>query len=244
MMRLEEVLTFLDEAASLGVKEYYFTGGEPFLNPEMEAILEHTLAYGPATVLTNGLLLDRTRSRRLAGIAEAADYSLDVRVSIDGYSAESNDPIRGSGTFDRILSGVANLTAAGLNPVLTVTEVHDENSSAYGKERFFSVLRRLGIDKPRLKILPLFPIGAEAERGTAYESWQRLRSSDAPADGWDHLQCSTSRMVTDQGVWVCPILVNEPSGKMGATLADTLRPFPLAHAACWTCHVYGVSCRT
>ena len=52
------------------------------------------------------------------------------------------------------------------------------------------------------------------------------------------------RMATDQGVWVCPILVNEPAGKMGETLADTLGPFPLAHSACWTCHVYGVSCRT
>jgi hypothetical protein len=51
-------------------------------------------------------------------------------------------------------------------------------------------------------------------------------------------------MVTDQGVWVCPILVNEPTAKMGERLADALRPFPLGHSACWTCHVYGVSCRT
>jgi AdoMet-dependent heme synthase len=50
--------------------------------------------------------------------------------------------------------------------------------------------------------------------------------------------------VTDQGVWVCPILVNEPAAKMGPTLGDTLGAFPLAHPACWTCHVYGVSCRT
>ena len=52
------------------------------------------------------------------------------------------------------------------------------------------------------------------------------------------------RMVTDQGVWVCPILVNEPEGRMGETLADTLDGFPLDHPACWTCHVYGVSCKT
>ena len=40
-------------------------------------------------------------------------------------------------------------------------------------------------------------------------AWQRLREGEAPEDGWDHLQCSSCRMVTDQGVWVCPILVNE-----------------------------------
>src|SRR5947208_6886684 len=50
---LDTVQRFLDESAWLGVKEYYFTGGEPFLHPAMVPILERTLRYGPATVLTN-----------------------------------------------------------------------------------------------------------------------------------------------------------------------------------------------
>ncbi len=249
LMSLAEVERYLAEAVALGVKEYYFTGGEPFLNPQMETILEATLAVGPASVLTNGLLLDPARCRRLAALAEAAEYSLDLRVSLDGLTPESNDPIRGEGTFARVLQGVANLAAAGLNPVLTVTEVHAENASPAGRERFFELLRSLGLEKPRLKLLPVFRLGAEAERAGAYEGWQRLTEADAfsgsGADGsWDHLQCSSCRMVTDQGVWVCPILVNEPEGRMGEALADTLGPFPLRHAACWTCHVYGVSCRT
>jgi len=249
MLSLAEVQESLAEAARLGVKEYYFTGGEPFLNPDMEAIVEATLAVGPVTVLTNGMLLDAARCRRLAACAAASDYSLDLRVSLDGYVAESNDAIRGEGVFERTLEGVRNLVAAGLNPVLTVTEVYDDNASDEGKERFFELLRSAGIDKPRLKVLPIFHIGAEAERGGAYESWQRLRAGEVAADpladdSWDHLQCSSCRMVTDQGVWVCPILVNEPEGRMGATLADSLDRFDLAHPACWTCHVYGVSCKT
>src|SRR5262249_12872933 len=51
---LETVHRLLDESVRLGVKEYYFTGGEPFLNRDLTAILELTLRYGPATVLTNG----------------------------------------------------------------------------------------------------------------------------------------------------------------------------------------------
>ena len=244
LMTLDQVSTYLEEAARLGVKEYYFTGGEPFLNPEMESILAKTLIFGPATVLTNGLLLDRERCERLAALARSSPYSLDFRVSMDGYNAETNDPIRGEGTFVRILAGIAHLTAVDLNPVITVTEARDENGSVSGKERFFALLREMGISKPRLKILPVFRIGAEAERTGAYESWQRLRGGDVPESDLDHLQCSSSRMVTDQGVWVCPILVNEPGGRMGSRLADTLASFPLSHSACWTCHVYGVSCRT
>jgi AdoMet-dependent heme synthase len=244
MLRLAEVQKSLDEAVQLGVREYYFTGGEPFLNPDMEAILEATLRVGPASVLTNGLLLDPARCARLKTMEEASDYSLDLRVSLDGYDAATNDPIRGEGTFERILGGVRNLVAAGINPVITVTEACREAGTDAGKARFFELLHELGIERARLKVLPVFQIGAEAERGGAYESWQRLRAGEIEEGGLDHLQCSSCRMVTDQGVWVCPILVNEPSGKMGETLADTLGAFPLEHPACWTCHVYGVSCKT
>ena len=243
-MTLAQVRRYLDEAARLGVREYYFTGGEPFLNPEMEAILEAALAVGPANVLTNGLLLDPGRCARLRELADRADYSLDLRVSMDGYDAGSNDPVRGEGTFERILGGIRNLAAAGLNPVITVTEVCREASTDSGKAKFFELLRSMGVERARLKVLPVFQIGAEAERGGGYESWQRLRDGEVPEEGWDHLQCSTCRMVTDQGVWVCPILVNEPAARMGESLTDALGSFPLDHPACWTCHAYGVSCRT
>ncbi len=243
-MPLAEVERYLAEGAQLGVKEYYFTGGEPFLNPEMERILEATLKVGPAHVLTNGLLLDDERCRRLKLLAEGSPYSLDLRVSLDGLTAEANDPIRGAGSFDRVMAAVRKLAEVGINPVLTVTEVLAENGSAEGKESFLDLLRTLGVDKPRLKVLPIFQIGAEAERGGAYQSWQRLAEGDVMEQGWDHLQCSSCRMVTGQGVWVCPILVNEPQGRMGETLADTLNSYPLDHPACWTCHVHGVSCRT
>ncbi len=244
-MTLAEVVPFLEEGAALGAKEYYFTGGEPFLNPEMEAILALVVReHGPATVLTNGLLLDEARCQRLRAIADAGEYALDLRVSLDGPDAESNDRVRGAGAFVRATAGIRNLAAVGLNPVVTATEVYDDNGSPQGKERFFALLASLGISKPRLKLLPLFRIGAEAERGGAYASWQRLGEHDGDDLGWDHLQCSSGRMVTGQGVWVCPILVNEPTARMGPTLADALGEAPLDHPACWTCHVYGVSCRT
>lgn len=243
-MSLEQVRTYLDEAVALGVKEYYFTGGEPFLNPDMEGILEATLRIGPATVLTNGLLLDKARCSRLKVLSESSDYSLDLRISLDGYDAESNDPIRGQGTFERILAGAVEAEIAGLTPVMTVTEVHQENGTREGRQRFLELLKERGIARPRLKILPVFQIGAEAERSGAYAEWQVLASDEASAESWEHLQCSSCRMVTDQGVWVCPILINEPEGRMGERLADTLDGFPLEHPACWTCHVHGVSCKT
>jgi uncharacterized Fe-S cluster-containing radical SAM superfamily protein len=244
MMTLAEIRPHLEESAALGAREYYFTGGEPFLNPEIEAILEAALVYGPVTVLTNGLLLDTRRCARLRRLADAAEYSLDLRVSIDGLDAASNDAIRGAGTFERILRGVENLARAGFDPVLTVTEACAEAARPEGRERLLRLLRERGVARPRLKVLPLFRIGAEVERGGGYADWQRVVAEGVPDAGWEHLQCSSCRMVTREGVWVCPILVNEPAARMGEALSDALGPAPLRYAACWTCHVEGATCRT
>src|SRR6266849_5089200 len=91
---LETVRTVLEESVSLGVKEYYFTGGEPFLNRDMTAILELTLRYGPATVLRNGTVFKEEWLQRLRHAESDSPYSLEFRVSIDGFTAQDNDPIR------------------------------------------------------------------------------------------------------------------------------------------------------
>src|ERR1700680_4804200 len=86
---LATVERLLEESVALGVKEYYFTGGEPFLNPDMVPILELTLQYGPATVLTNGTVFKEQWLARLVAAESASPYSLEFRVSIDGFAAES-----------------------------------------------------------------------------------------------------------------------------------------------------------
>ncbi len=122
MMSLVQVDNYLEEAAQLGVQSYYFTGGEPFMNKDLLPMLKRALSQGPTSVLTNGILLKPKVARALAELRDSSEYSFDLRISIDGYSAETNDPIRGKGSFDRILLGVKALAEVGFSPVLTVTE--------------------------------------------------------------------------------------------------------------------------
>ena len=244
MLTLAQVRERLREAVPLGVREYYFTGGEPFMNPEMLPILQETLRQGPASVLTNGLLLTAERCERLKALSDGSEYSLDIRISIDGYTAEVNDPIRGAGTFTKILEGIRNLAHAALNPVVTVTEACGEAASAEGRATFLNWMRSIGLPRPRLKILSLFRIGAEEQRLRAYESWETLKGRHLTREEAENLQCSSCRMVTSKGVYVCPILIEEPRARMGEGLSETLRPFELAYSSCFTCHEYGVTCRT
>jgi molybdenum cofactor biosynthesis enzyme MoaA len=243
MMSLADVEPWLAEARRLGVREYYFTGGEPFMNRDMLPILEATLQQGPASVLTNGMLLRAEVCRKLRELFDASEYSLDIRVSLDGFDRESHDAIRGKGVWDRVMIGLRNLSDAGINPVITVTTAAEGVASAEGRTRFLEIIRNLGFARPRLKVLSLFRIGAEEKRTHAYEDWERLTGELTDGDA-TKLQCSSCRMVTSKGVYVCPILIEEPEARMGDTLAETLRPFPLKYGACHTCWVDGVTCTT
>jgi MoaA/NifB/PqqE/SkfB family radical SAM enzyme len=244
MMTFEEVATRLAEAKKLGVREYYFTGGEPFMNRDMLRILEATLRQGPATVLTNGMLLRSETCRELRELFDRSEYSLDLRVSLDGFDRETHDAIRGSGVWDRVMTGLANLAEAAINPVITVTTAAEGVDSAAGRARFLDLIRSFGFTKPRLKVLSLFRIGAEETRTRGYASGERLTAEDLDGADMSVLQCSTSRTITNKGVYVCPILINYDAARMGETIAETLRPFPLAYGACHTCWVDGVTCRT
>lgn len=241
-LSLTTVERMLEESMRHGVKEYYFTGGEPFLNREMIPILERTLEYGPATVLTNGTVLKPEWLGRLRDAEERSIFSLEFRVSIDGPTPEINDPIRGSQTFARAIRGVGRLVAHGFLPIITMTRTWDEANDAAILGAFNQLLAEQGCTRPRLKILPRLQIGAEAQRTCGYADAERV--SVEMMEGYDdgQLICSHSRVVTDRGVYVCPILLNASDARLGATLEESQASFPLRHGACFTCYQYGAIC--
>jgi molybdenum cofactor biosynthesis enzyme MoaA len=243
LMSRAGVRPYLDEARELGVRDFYFTGGEPFLNRELNAILGDTLEIGPATVLTHAGLITAPRAGELGDLARSTRYSLEMRVSLDGLTAEENDAIRGEGSFDAAIRGMRALAAEGFDPIVTVVQAWREEEDAAIRERLHAFLREAGLRRPRVKVLPLFRLGRETGRTRSDVAEALLTEAHmTDFDPWI-LQCSSSRMVTSRGVYVCPILIDTPAARMGRTLRETLRPFPLAHGACHTCWATGASCR-
>jgi len=116
----ERLLDAIDQGASLGVERFFFTGGEPLARPDAielarRVVVDHRRQL---VILTNGTLF---KGERFEGLVKLAGERLRVQISLDGASAETNDAIRGDGTFDRILEGVRRAVAAGLRPSLTMT---------------------------------------------------------------------------------------------------------------------------
>ena len=241
-LSLDEVEAWLARSEAWGVKEYYFTGGEPFMHPDLPAMLERTLERGPASVLTNGTLLPERALAPIARAARASRYSLEIRVSVDGPSAEMNDPIRGEGTFDRAMDGVRTLLDNGFLPIITATQVWGPERDEEVRRAFMARLREVGYEHPRLKILPTLRLGREAERARPYAAGERVTAE--MMDGYDanQLLCASSRVVTSRGVYACPILIETPGARLGSTLEDASRPVRLGEAACHTCWLHGAIC--
>jgi len=244
MMEMGDVVDALEWGREYGVKEYYFTGGEPFMHPHIKEMIARTLEQGPLSILTNGMLIDEEMAGWLAEQFETSRYSLDLRVSLDGTTAEENDALRGRGTFEEIIESIELLWKHGINPVITVTTCHAESGGEAGRRKFYEFIRSRGITKPRLKFLAPFKMGREERRDGGYADHERLVEGDLGETGGEHLQCSSCRMVTDEGVFPCPILIEEEDAKMGETLDDGMEAIDLDHPACYTCHVEGVTCTT
>jgi AdoMet-dependent heme synthase len=230
----------IKDAERLGVKEIYFTGGEPFLHKDILEMLELSLQVAPTTVLTNGTLIDERLADALAGLARGSAYSFELRVSVDGIDPARNDRIRGAGSWDKAIQAIRLLAARGLVPILTATEILRNEPPGQGTyERFVDLLRAMGIDKPRVKIMPVFPIGRMARPGGPRLTHEMLEGFD-----FSLLQCAESRVVAAGGVYACPILAGLPEARLSEdSLEESLRPASLFHRACVTCYETGMTCR-
>jgi MoaA/NifB/PqqE/SkfB family radical SAM enzyme len=237
----ETVRQAIREGEALGVKEIYFTGGEPFLHPEILPLIGGALEVAPTTVLTNGTRISDGVADALAGLAAQSAYSLEIRVSLDGVDPAANDRVRGQGAWEKTVAAVRRLDARGLLPIVTATEIlmGELDGSAGTHARFRDLLLSLGIEKPRVKIIPVFATGRLAGRATERLTEERLEGFDRGL-----LQCAESRVVAHGGVYACPILAGLPGARLSAgRLEESFRPVSLNHPACVTCHETGMSCR-
>ena len=244
MMSLAQVKERLEESKRLGVKDYYITGGEVFINPEIFEILELILSYGPLDVLTNGTQFTAEKADRLRKIQDSSGHSLQFRVSMESFEEAANDAIRGKNAYRKAAVGIGHLAAVGFSPILTITRTWEEENDEEMELKFVEFLRSKGVPKPRIKILPGFFLGKLADNERSYNNEEYVTEKCFENFDITQLQCATSRMATGDGVYVCPILVDNPKARMGNNIEETLRPFPLSHSACYTCRVTGMTCKS
>jgi len=118
------------EAAELGVKEIFVTGGEPFLLEDTGDILLACAAAAPTTVLTNGMLFTGRRAEKLRALPRDR---VVLQISLDSATPELHDLHRGPGTWARTREGIQRARAYGFRVRLAATVSTDADAEAFRK---------------------------------------------------------------------------------------------------------------
>jgi radical SAM protein with 4Fe4S-binding SPASM domain len=151
-LEAKEIVSFLAQARGCAVKRPFLTilGGEPLLCPAKTIAVAGgavDLGFSPL-ISTNGTLITRKFAK------EASKMNLHIQVSIDGHQPRVNDPVRGKGTFNKIIAGVKTLLQENVYTILSLV-CHKDNLPYL--EDFYHLAVSLKVNEARY--IPLKRIG-------------------------------------------------------------------------------------
>ncbi|SPF80796.1 radical SAM protein [Pseudoprimorskyibacter insulae] len=246
----DEVVGYLDQIAERGwpIREIAFTGGEPFMNPDIIAMLRDALQRGFEVLVLTNAMRPMMRPRVQAGLAQlAAEFGqhLTLRVSLDHWRRDFHDKERGAGSFDKTLRGMRWLKETGLQMTVAGRSLwhEDEAETRAGFAELF-MAEDFAIDAlnpAQTVIFPEMDLTVEVPEITT-ACWGILGKTP------DSVMCASSRMVVKRkgaapSVVACTLLPYDTAFDLGATLAEAEADVPLNHPHCAKfCVLGGASC--
>jgi len=233
-----EVGEYLDEidAAGLPTSLIGFTGGEPFMNPELPAMLKDVLARGlRALVLTNAMKPMTKCRPALLKLRNRYSARLTIRVSVDHYGARIHELERGKRSWRPTIDGFLWLARNGFSLHVASRRLSGESEQELrrGFARLFAEIDApIDADDPvALTIFPEMDVAADVPEITE-ACWGILGKSP------QSVMCASSRMVvkrkgaTQPVVLACTLLPYDPRFELGRTLSEASGAVPLNHPHC------------
>jgi len=235
-LNLDKIKTALEGIDKTQLEEIYLYGGEPFLNRDINNIIRYCLKITNVTMVTNGTLINDKKAKFLRQIEQDHDYELIFRISLEHYTESKNDEIRGKGSFKKIMSGIENLVNYGFNPIISAVNIWDEDEKSL-KDGFLNLLSKLDFQPTdiNVKIIPVIKTGEYEKNYSSYKEDDIVTQEGVKNCNKDLFDCANSRVITDNGVYVCPALLNDPRGRVGKTLSESAKKFYLEPNICYSC---------
>lgn len=247
----DDVQNYLDQICQRNwpIKEIGFTGGEPFMNPQMIDMARAALLQGYRVLILTNAMRPMMRKSVKAGLLQLNTEfpgKMELRISLDHYAAEIHDAERGTGSFDKSIEGMQWLQVNGFNMAIAGRSQWG-NSDTESRSGYAALFAHHGfdIDASNPSQTVLFPEMDESvevpEITTA--CWGILGKS--PRD----VMCASSRMVVKRkgakspAVVACTLLPYSPEFELGQFLEDAEQDIALNHPHCAKfCVLGGASC--
>jgi MoaA/NifB/PqqE/SkfB family radical SAM enzyme len=245
----DDVRAYLDEITRehLPTSLIGFTGGEPFMNPDIIGMLDDVLSRGlRAMVLTNAMAPMRKLRAKLLALREVYGDRLTIRVSLDHHTAVVHEAERGKRSWAPTIDGLVWLARHGfaLDVAGRRFTGEPEDGLRAGYARLFADLDIPvdAFDPVRLMLFPEMDAARDVPEITT-ACWSILHKSP------DDVMCASSRMVVKRKdaahpvVLACTLLAYDARFELGRTLAEAARPVALNHPYCASfCVLGGAAC--
>jgi radical SAM family protein/4Fe-4S single cluster protein len=223
-----EASAFLDEIerGAWPVREIGFTGGEPFMNPDIVEMLGDALERDFQVLLLTNAMQPMLRPRIREGLLRLRrthGARLLIRVSLDHYTQQLHDTERTPGSFVKTVEGIDWLVGEGFALALAGRTCWGE-SEARAREGYAALIAARGWDidahdPAKLVLFPEMDFRADVPEITD-SCWGILHKNPK------EVMCASSRMVVKRKgaaapvVLPCTLLPYDPAFEMGASLAD------------------------
>ena len=247
----DEVSDYLEQLITRNwqVREIAFTGGEPFMNPEMIEIARRSLAAGYDVLILTNAMLPMMRKQMRQGLRDlnaAYPGKLTLRISLDHFNEVYHDTERGKGAFQKSLTGMNWLRDASIRMAVAGRTVWGDTDSA-SREGYRALFAEHGydIDAYDHGVTVLFPELDETVEvpEITMACWEIIDKDP------DSLMCASSRMVVKRkgaekpAVLACTLLAYAPEFELGTSLQEAETDVALNHPHCAKfCVLGGASC--
>ncbi len=247
----KDMAPYLEEVDQIakGPIEIAFTGGEPYMNPDILRLSEMALERGHSLLILTNAMKPLMRPRLQKGVIDLNNRfpeKMTLRVSLDHFSESGHDAERGAGSFAAALAGMNWLSESGVTLNIAGRAMFSEDE-ATARAGYSDLIAEYGWDMDamnpsQLILFPEMDETADVPEITT-ECWGLLDVSP------NAMMCSSSRMVVKRKgealpcVLACTLLWNDDQFETGKTLAESLAPVALNHPHCAKfCVLGGASC--
>ncbi len=244
LVKLGDVQPYIEQAVALGVQQFSFTGGEPFLAKDLVKILQLASRHAPCLVLTNGTDALQKRFHQLDALRNSP-YPVSFRVSVDSPVAAVHDAGRGAGMFESALVGMKALHDAGFHVSLARHMADGEDTLAI-EQQYREVLATHGLPEDiHFVAFPDFlPPGSH---GFGPDISTNCMTQYHTEESRSHFMCAFSKMLVKQNgrmrVYACTLVDDDPEYDLGHSLEEALtQRISMKHQRCFSCFKYGSSC--
>ena len=243
-MTLADTKPLLDEAASVNVEQFSFTGGEPFIVKDFVNILRYASSINPCLVLTNGTDPVLKRLRQIKTLRNQP-HPVAFRVSIDYADETRHDAGRGAGSFEKSWKGLKELRKRGFK-VSVARQMEEDEDADEINAAFRKLFIRHGLPEDTT-IVP-FPDfltpGCDPKVPYVTENCMTTYHTEESRQAF---MCSFSKMVIKkQGrmrVYACTLVDDDESYDLGGSLRESLdKRIMMRHHRCYSCFAFGSSC--